>query len=359
MILRFAQLSTHQITIFTNYYDKNKTYNGFQNVDLQVVGDTAQPNGFLKRGLIYGLGSLRTDIPTDAFDLLIISEAGLGCLATIKNNSCPIICLCHTPLRVGLTEFRSYYSNRLSKIQKLGLKISLPIYKSLESSTWSRFDHIIANSVTTKNRIIREKLIDEQNISIAQPGPDVADYPSKTFKKLILYPSRFTPYKRQRLAMAAFKAADLDEYDLVLVGSKQDEDYFNEIREVAPENVQLLTNLTDSELMELYRKCYAVLYTPLKEDWGLVPLEAASHGKPVVGVNEGGVRESIIHEKTGLLTDPDTEALANSIQRLAIDEELTRKLGFAGWVRAHQFRIGSFVDQVDSRLKSFLTKQNS
>jgi len=40
---------------------------------------------------------------------------------------------------------------------------------------------------------------------------------------------------------------------------------------------------------------------PIDEDFGLVPIEAQASGKAVVGVNEGGLRETVINGRTGYL----------------------------------------------------------
>lgn len=42
----------------------------------------------------------------------------------------------------------------------------------------------------------------------------------------------------------------------------------------------------------------AVLYTPEKEHFGIVPVEAMAMGTPVIARNSGGPRESIVHGQT-------------------------------------------------------------
>ena len=61
--------------------------------------------------------------------------------------------------------------------------------------------------------------------------------------------------------------------------------------------------ITDEELVILYNKAKLVVYTPYMEPFGLVPLEAMSCGTPVVGVNEGGVMETVLNGKTGILVE--------------------------------------------------------
>ena len=69
--------------------------------------------------------------------------------------------------------------------------------------------------------------------------------------------------------------------------------------------LKICSLISDEELVLLYNKAQMVVYTPYMEPFGLVPLEAMSCGTPVVGVNEGGVLETIINRKTGILTEQD------------------------------------------------------
>lgn len=86
-------------------------------------------------------------------------------------------------------------------------------------------------------------------------------------------------------------------------------------------NLRILQSIDDTKLVELYNKARVVLYAPYLEPFGLVPLEAMACGTPVVGVCEGGVRESILHDKTGILTDRDESAFAAAVERLLTDED--------------------------------------
>ena len=67
------------------------------------------------------------------------------------------------------------------------------------------------------------------------------------------------------------------------------------------------------------------------EGFGLVYLEAAAHGLPVVAHDVGGVSEAVADGVTGLLVPPDRPAqLAAAFERLIHDEHLRHRLGNAG-----------------------------
>jgi glycosyltransferase involved in cell wall biosynthesis len=53
-------------------------------------------------------------------------------------------------------------------------------------------------------------------------------------------------------------------------------------------------------------------------------------GTPVVGIKEGGVQESILHEKTGLLVERNSKKFGEAILRLLDDQSLATTLGNNG-----------------------------
>ena len=71
------------------------------------------------------------------------------------------------------------------------------------------------------------------------------------------------------------------------------------------------------------------------EGFGIVFLEAAATGKPVIGGDSGGVPEAVERDVTGLLVDgANVDAVAGAIRDLATSEPRRRRLGLAGRRRA-------------------------
>ena len=81
----------------------------------------------------------------------------------------------------------------------------------------------------------------------------------------------------------------------------------------------ILDLVNDEELTELYNKAKIVIYAPYLEPFGLIPIESMSCGTPVVAVKEGGVRETVLHNETGLLIDRDEKLFAQAITSLLTD----------------------------------------
>jgi glycosyltransferase involved in cell wall biosynthesis len=92
----------------------------------------------------------------------------------------------------------------------------------------------------------------------------------------------------------------------------------------------LRANVTDGELVRLYNSARAVVYAPVREPFGLVPLEAMACATPVVAVAEGGVPESVVNGYTGILTERDPAHFAAAVQRLVDDPVLAGQYGENG-----------------------------
>jgi phosphatidylinositol alpha-1,6-mannosyltransferase len=87
------------------------------------------------------------------------------------------------------------------------------------------------------------------------------------------------------------------------------------------------------------------------EGFGIVYLEAAAYGKPVVAGNVGGAVDAVLDDETGLLVDPlDPLAVAEAITRLLQDGELARRLGGAGQARAQLYAWPKVVERVEALL---------
>ena len=84
-------------------------------------------------------------------------------------------------------------------------------------------------------------------------------------------------------------------------------------------------NQTWEEALTEDRNTMLMVYAPYLEPFGYVPLEAMACGTPIVGVKEGGLKETIKHNVTGLLTQRDEKDFANAIVELSQNEELWQK----------------------------------
>ena len=66
------------------------------------------------------------------------------------------------------------------------------------------------------------------------------------------------------------------------------------------------------------------------EPFGLTAIESMACGTPVVAIDEGGFRESVVEGVTGVLVQLDADALAAASERLTRDPAIASTMGSAG-----------------------------
>lgn len=63
----------------------------------------------------------------------------------------------------------------------------------------------------------------------------------------------------------------------------------------------MLRSISSELKCSLIAACSALIYTPSFEHFGIVPIEAMYLGRPVIAINAGGPRETVVDQKTGFL----------------------------------------------------------
>jgi len=123
---------------------------------------------------------------------------------------------------------------------------------------------------------------------------------------------------------------------LTLICNWQSADERDYLRDLAVQHgveLRVLANLDATQLAVEYNKAKLCVYAPVMEPFGLVPLESMACGTPVVGVREGGVCESVIHNETGLLVTREPDLFADAIATLLDDD--SRRVQLSRHCRAY------------------------
>jgi glycosyltransferase involved in cell wall biosynthesis len=110
---------------------------------------------------------------------------------------------------------------------------------------------------------------------------------------------RLVNYKHPEKVVRVFNDMNLP---LRMVGTGQLE---SRLRRLAKPNVLILGEVSPSALVKLMQNCRALIFFH-EEDFGIVPLEAQSSGRPVIALNRGGASETVIPGITGELVDDDS-----------------------------------------------------
>jgi glycosyltransferase involved in cell wall biosynthesis len=103
------------------------------------------------------------------------------------------------------------------------------------------------------------------------------------------------------------------------------------------DRVRFVGSVPRPEVADLIRSADVVVSVPWYEPFGIVPVEAMACGRPVVGSAVGGLLDTVVPGRTGLLVPPqDPVALADAIGRLLANPSLRRRMGDEAAARVRQ-----------------------
>jgi glycosyltransferase involved in cell wall biosynthesis len=100
--------------------------------------------------------------------------------------------------------------------------------------------------------------------------------------------------------------------------------------------LEIRVGVADADLVEAYNEAALTVYAPIGEPFGLVPLESMACATPVVAVREGGIPETVLDGRVGLLADRREGEFAEAIRSLLSDVSRTEEYGENA--RAHVLR---------------------
>src|SRR5205085_2176933 len=149
----------------------------------------------------------------------------------------------------------------------------------------------------------------------------------------------------------AFRSARAQGLDaqMVIAGTMdaKSRDYVRMLRQRAKDlPVTFETDVSDARLTELLSSCLAVVHPSPNEDFGITPLEAMAAGAPVVAVDAGGTRETVVDGQTGWLVPADCGRFASALLSVSRDGPLDA-MRSAARRRAAQFTWEPFVERID------------
>ena len=113
--------------------------------------------------------------------------------------------------------------------------------------------------------------------------------------------------------------------------------------------VTLIRSFSDEFKTRLLRVAAAVVYTPVNEHFGIVPIEAGASKRAVLATDTGGPLESVVDGTTGFLRHNTAPDFASAMSSIASDAQLARRMGQAGAARAQaQFSRQAFGAQLEA-----------
>jgi alpha-1,3/alpha-1,6-mannosyltransferase len=356
----------HRVVLFTTHYDPAQCFEETRQLDVRVHGDKLprQIGGHLRLPCALarcGVAAAALARSPGGFDLIFCDLVAHMIPMLRVVSRARILFYCHFP-DILLTPPRHFFFN---------------LYRApfdwLEGAAFGMADEVLVNSEFTAG-VLQQTFPDLRRIAprVLYPGVEcnLATVPEPAGDTVtFLSINRFDPRKnlplavdalaclRQRLAPAAFA-----QVRLVLAGGYAPEmaecralyeDLKARVRQLNLDGqVIFLPSISDAERQRLLLDCRAVVYTPQREHFGIVPLEAMAAGRPVVAVNNGGPCETVVDGKTGFLRPAKAEAFAEALALLAVDRDLSAQMGRAAQAHVLQsFSSATFGKHLDSLVR--------
>jgi len=273
----------------------------------------------------------------NGYDLVISVTSYPGKFIITHPETCHIS-LCLTPTRF-LWE------------KKNSSSVLFPIFSQLRIADQLAAKRADFTFTTCKNTAAKIKKYYQLGSEVIYPEIDTDKFiPAKTNKEggYFLIVGRLVKYKKVDLAVKAFNKLG---WPLKIVGSGREKKY---LESIASKNIEFLGNINDQQLVDYYQNCKALIF-PQEEDFGLVPLEAQSCGKPVIAYQKGGALETVVQGITGEFFASQTEnCLIQSLNKFDARKYLSKNCR----KNSLRFSKGSFLKVFKERSLESLKKYN-
>ena len=218
-------------------------------------------------------------------------------------------------------------------------------------------DLMLASTVSEREQLVTHYGAVPERVEIVPPGVDHSvffpDDPTLAKKRLgldgkrtLLFAGRIQPLKGVGLAVRCLAELRGAETILLVVGGPSGPDGDAElarVRDLAHElgvadNVHFIAPQPHARLADFYRAADVCIVPSRAESFGLVALEAAACGTPVVAASVGGLRSLVDDGATGFLVDDrDPAAYAAPVAMLLEDPELAAEFGASASARSRTY----------------------
>ncbi|MCF7995845.1 MAG: glycosyltransferase [Chromatiaceae bacterium] len=246
---------------------------------------------------------------------------------------------CHTLPRFAY-DLQQDYAARLPRLSRPALSLVAAGMRYRYQRALAKMDLIIANSDNVRSRLQRYL---GQDARVIHPPCDVTGHRWLGQGDYYLSTARLEPFKRVALLIEAFRL--LPDQRLCIASGGSDEPRLRQLAKGAT-NIRFTGWLDGPDLRDLIGHSIATLYIAQDEDFGMSPVESMAAGKPVIGVAEGGLLETLIDGETGRLIQPppSPDQLVEAIRWLTPKRALS--LRPACEKRAERFTKAAFAQRM-------------
>ena len=297
--------------IYTLLYSKKGTNNIFEKSDYKIMPSylNKYPDFLIRKPRLF-LSKLPFAI--ESFDFsnydIVISISNSFAHGVVTSPATFHITYCNSPMRYIWDWYHEYLAENNIKFTIFGLIIRKILHqvRIWDKIASERSDFWMANSDNVAKRI--KKYYRQDSVTVYPPvEKPTALKNNSSNQKYYLIISRLEPYKKIDIAIEAFNQ---NGYNLVVIGTGSE---FGRLKKSAKANIKFLGWQNQSVVNKHLSNCRALIF-PGEEDFGITPVEAMYCGKFVIALNAGGVKETVINNKTGVLfNDGDPDSLNRAI----------------------------------------------
>ena len=356
-LVELFRRSRHEWTVYTHAYDPDAT---FPELAPHVVELT--PRISVERSLVpLARGAttiMRARLPET--EGLLVSSDGFSDLILMRNRV-PAAVYCHTPLKILHDPTTRGRLREREPAKAMALNMLGPPFSVVHRRMWRRYKHGFCASDNVRGQLERAHLTPRDPIEILPYGVDLEwfsddEQPREDF---FLVAGRIKWWKNIELAIAGFKEAVRRgcSSSMVITGIVDNfgGEYLDSLRaQAAGLPVSFEVDPTQERLRELYRRCRALVFPSLNEDFGIVPLEAMACGAPVIAVDSGGPRETVVPGVTGWRMDPTPDAFATAMVEAT---EKAENMRAGSRARASEFTWDRFAARIDDVMEQIVSEQ--
>lgn len=285
------------------------------------------------------------------YDVIIDSAKGVPFFTPLFIRKPILALVCH----VHQEMFRSELSFPVREISMFLEGRLMPfIYRNVQLLTISK---------SSKNAMEKLGLGKNKDIQIILPGVNYKKVKAKkTAYPSILYVGRLRDYKNIDVLIHAMPhVLKLHKNaKLIIAGVGDMEKSLKKLTNKLnlEKHVVFTGKVTERKKYQLYASSWICAQPSMVEGWGLTNIEANICGTPVVASNVEGLRESVIHGKTGLLVKvKSATSFANAINLLIDRPTLRKTLGKNGKIWAKNFEWESASNKFNYLLLSEVNKK--
>lgn len=305
------------------------------------------------------------------FDAVFCDQIS-ACIPFLRISNAKIIFYCHFPDML-LTKRESFWK-----------KLYRAPIDWLEEKTTGMAHCILVNSKFTADVFKTTfKSLSSHTPEVLYPIPDFTSFDlpvdeplddliPKQKEPVFLSINRYERKKNLELALHALGClketlsdTEKESVHLIIAGGydervAENKEYYLELRQLCDqlklnENVSFLRSFSDAQKRTLLHYCDCLIYTPDKEHFGIVPIEAMYMKCPVIAVGSGGPLETVVDSETGFLCEPTQQEFAKGMERIVKEKGLSKKLGETAKKHVvEKFSFESFTEHLESVVNKLL-----